>query len=197
MSKQSIAKKALKLARKNTRAINKVRELHFDDFDVSDTVMSSTPQVSYMEISPANLDGRDLTVLSIQVRGEVRQNLASALADNYRIDLVYDSMPTGANITPLEFYKNTTAPGINSFKDFELRKRFRIIRSWTGLMEQQANVGRQFSFFKKVKLLMRNENEQSTSIASQSVGALYVIQWTTATANQPSTNIQVRITYKS
>ena len=75
--------------------------------------------------------GQDVKVKSVHIRGVVKQNLASALIDDYRIDIVLDRFPGLAANTPLLVYGDAT-PANFALKNFQNRKRFKILRSIRG-----------------------------------------------------------------
>lgn len=125
-------------------------------------------------------------IKTLEIRGLVRQNLTSALADDYRFDVVLDRHPEEALPTALQVYGSAT-PRINALVNWTERKRFKILRSWRGLLEQQNNIGRMFGAVIKVNVMMETDQIDTLgAIASTTKNHFIVFGWTQSTANQPT-----------
>ncbi len=190
---RSVGARALKIAKSNRRKLKSVQEGTSVDTDTGLDVLNATALVQYFPY--AGISGKhEQTIVSFEVHGIVRQNLASALIDDYRIDYILDRDPEGQDITAIELYLSAT-PLIDVYVDFDERKRFKVLRSFRGALSSNegSNSFRRINF--KVNLNMKawNENEGSASIGSQSRVAIYMIHWTTASANQPTYQAQSRM----
>ena len=81
---------ALRLAKSNRKNIKQAQEfINIDSVVTADTAMNATPQVVYLTES-LQVSGLRAPLTSIQIRAVVKQNLTSALVDDYRVDLVLD-----------------------------------------------------------------------------------------------------------
>ncbi len=184
---QSIAAKAFRLAKKNQRTINQVVDrITVKQAEVS-VSLAATPSVVALSIQDNKGNGRKAKILMLKLNIEVRQNLTSAIADNYRIDLVIDKRPTTSIATSTLIY-GAASPTIGEFIEDDETNRFRLVKSWRGLLEPENNIGREIMWQKRINLIQEVDVDgqfgtQSSIIKNQ----LLLIQWTTATANVPTT----------
>jgi len=142
---------------------------------------SAVPAITYLQ--PPVADGERQTIQHIRGRIWVRQNLTSALVDNYRIDLVLDRFPAGVVIDPASIYEDST-PRITALKSFDLRNRYKIVKSWMGAFEASSPVTRMITFFARSGLVVENDGN-TPSQANVAKNAYYLIFWTEATTNVP------------
>ncbi len=119
---KTIAKvdEALYLAKKNKRTLSRVAEMDGAFQSVASIAMNATPVVKNIAHSFATTMGNKWKLFSLRVTGTIKQNLASALIDDYRFDVVLDRMPAGVAITPLLVYGAAT-PKWEAYKDLEVK----------------------------------------------------------------------------
>lgn len=180
------------------RRIRKLEKKMADVFELVNTddltnvkTLNATPQVFFMSVTGGA--GQSQHLNSLRIKGWVKANLTSALQDDYRIDFIVDKLPTATPVTPLEIYESAT-PTQYALIDFEKRKRFRILKSITGIFNSGGDVVTQRTFDHTIKLNFNQENESSGFNQSAiTKNALYWILWTTASANQPTCEFAYRV----
>ncbi len=185
---RTIAKKALRIAKRNI-----VTEFTETNQVTEDLTGSSVPDITYLQ--PATTDGDRQTLINLNGRIEMRQDLMSQLSDNYRIDIVLDRRPSGVIIDPAILYGDAT-PRITALVDFNLRGRFKILRSFQGVFEQSTVTNRIFKFNIPLNLVVES-NAEAPSQGEVQKNAIYLIVWTTATANFPSITRDFRLISKT
>ncbi len=142
-------------------------------------------------------EGFKILLKSFQLNAEVRQNLTSALSDNWRVDLVLDKKPTGiAAITPLIVYGDAT-PDITALPVFTKRDRFSILRTWRGLLNESTNIGKVFGGIVRVNKMMVTAAEGNYLNNQMQKNNLIMFMWTTATANQPSVSLHFQVIFEN
>ncbi len=184
--KGSLASQALALARKNRRKIRNIAENTNQDVESGALTLNATAVVTY--ISPLAVPNeREFTLVRLEFNAFVKQNLTSAILDDYRIDIILDRNPEGANPTALEFYLDAT-PDINVHLDYDERSRFKLLRSARGILSSSEGSASSKIINWRIPINMKalNENAGTVAIATQSKTAIFLVHWTTATANQPA-----------
>lgn len=181
--KGSKVDQALRLAKANRKAIKSDLEYVETDLLVASAAMNATPVVSHIAISATG--GNKIMMKSLQLQGLVLQNLASALNDEWRVDLVLDRNPQGALPTVVEMYDLAT-PQIYAYRSFENRRRFKVLRSWRGVFEGSTKTSEVLDAYIKLNLIAEADDGAFTTIAPIFKNALVLVRWTTATANQPT-----------
>ncbi len=178
------AKRALRMAKGN-------RTFEVLKYNLVNTAMtaSAVPVVRY--IQPPVTDGERQTLQHIEGKIWVRQNLTSALIDNYRIDIVLDRFPSGVEITPLSLYEDAT-PRITALKSFDLRNRYKIVKSFMGAFEASSPVTRMHNFFIRSGLVCESDGNNPNQ-ANVNKNAYYIIFWTEATTNTPILTYDLQI----
>lgn len=194
--KQGVATRALSLAKRNQKRLGRVSDLKSGFIADATSTLNATPIVKdgtlAVSSGGANPKGFACFMKVLRIRGIVRQNLTSALADDYRIDVILDRFPEETLTTPLEVYGSTTPSTIAQVL-FGERKRFRILKSWKGLLEPQNNIGRLFGSDIKLNLKLETDTSDSFGFGNLTKNMIVIFMWTTATANQPSIKINYRI----
>ncbi len=185
------AEEALKIAKGNRKAIRTQRDFKVGEEIVAQAALNATPTVRFL--IQVNIEGTKVLVKSVQVKGIVKQNLTSALIDDYRVDLVMDRYPDKAAITPL-LYLGSATPKVLAFKDFAEKARYRILKTWSGYLSSSegSNSFRKINYFKSLNITKTSDTINSISQTSIIRNALYLVFWTTATANQPTFEFSYR-----
>lgn len=192
----SKVEQALRMARSNKRKLGDYLEVFSAAATVaSDVALSSTPTVLLL-IANMGMSGNKTTLKSVQVRAVVKQNLTSALIDDYRVDLVIDRAPAGVAITPL-LYLGDATPNITAYKDFDGKGRYKILKTWSGYLSSSegSNSFRKINSY--VRLNLKSETNQFDQYAQGNLikNALYLVRWTTASANQPTFKGDIRVVF--
>lgn len=197
--KQGVASRALRIAKRNRKTLSRKKDIISGLINDVTSVMSSTPTVVDVTLavsSGANTrTGFNVFMKVLRIRGLVKQNLTSALADDYRIDVVLDRFPEEALTTPLEVYGSATPSTIRQVI-FGERKRFKILKSWRGLLEPQNNIGRHISADIKLNLKLETDTDAVFGFGSLTKNMIVIFFWTTATANQPTFLRNFRIEFE-
>lgn len=186
--KKSKAEQALAKARKNERKLSTAVEVVQATAVTSTDAFNSTPRVDLITLSG---DGLKTMIKSVQVKGTIKQDLASTAADDWRVDLVLDREPNGTEVTPLLFY-GTATPTIGAFKNIIYKKRFKILRTESGIFNENTVVGHIINWYVRLNLIAETKTVNSWTQSNMTKNALYLIYWTTAGANQPVPAFQSR-----
>lgn len=176
------AKRALKMAKGN-------RTVEALNYNIVGQVLSSTPSIRF--IQPPSTEGGKQTIQHIEGKIWVRQDITSAIIDNYRIDLVLDRQPNGA-ILNLDNIYNSTTPRITVLKDFELKDRYKILKTWIGAFSL-GETTRMIKIFERSGLKSESDSNSFFDQIRISKNAYYLVAWTEATANQPLLTYDLRI----
>ncbi len=187
--KPSVAKQALSMAKRNRRNIKIISEVVQGAVTTATDVFDPTPIVDYL----SNIAGNGTTAKfrSVRVKGTIKRNVASALIDDWRVDLILDRVPDGAEVTPLELYGDAT-PTIGAFKNALFKKRFRILRSEFGAFDESGNgnASHMIDWYVKLNLVTETVANDSWAIGSVLKNAIFLVYWTTAAANHPIPALQ-------
>ncbi len=185
------AEQALRIAKSNQKSIRRDVEYLSTDATFASAALAATPTVTHLPLG--SIAGPKGIMKSIQLRGKVLQNLASALNDDWRVDLVLDRLPNNALPTAAEIYTSAT-PEIYAYKSIAERSRFKILRSWKGILNESNKTFEMLEFYGKLNLIALVEGSSFSSIASYLKNSIVLVKWTTATANQPTFEAFTRIT---
>ncbi len=191
---RSVANRALRLAKANRRKLKSVTELS-TSIEVDENItLNATAVTQYLQ--PPALSGGlkdEWTVTMLQVRGVIKQNLTSAIIDDYRVDYVMDRRPEGADVTALIVY-GTATPSYEEYPDFDQRGRFKILKSFRGHFNSNdgVNSSRELNFDLRQNVKQTSSSGQVT-VDDLLTNAYYMISWTTATANQPTIVSKIRL----
>lgn len=191
-AKGSKADQALRLAKKNDKAVKGLTEFKANNINLGATALNATPAVSYLE--PLG-NGFDTQIVSVYVKGVIKQNLTSTIIDDYRLDLVLDREPNKVAITPLLYLQSAT-PAVYNHKVFEDRSRYKIIKSWSGYFKKDDSVARKLDGFYSINLKAKNDTVDDFGQTHILNNALYLVYWTTAASNQPTIEFKTRIVTK-
>ncbi len=175
---------ALRLAKSNKKKIGETIEFKSSTSTISSAALNATPTVLYL--GAIGVAGFRATLKSFRIRGVFKQNLTSAIIDDYRMDLVLDRTPAKVIITPT-LYLGAAAPILEEFKLFSVKGRYKILRTWKGYLNGDVG-GKSFDMIDDyVRLNLVTETDTVNSLNQDEVikNALYLVRWTTATANQP------------
>lgn len=163
-----------------------------NSFSLASAAMNATPVVLHMV--PAGAEGLKAKLLSFEIHGVVKQDLTSAIIDDYRVDLVLDRHPNKIAETATIIYGSAT-PSNEEYVRINEGKRFKILRSWRGYLSSSEG---SMSFRKidaKIKLNVIVESLTSDTFTATSIikNNLSLLHWTTATANQPTFQHKIRL----
>ncbi len=189
------AEQALRMAKSNKKKLAAKLDLDFVNDNDATQALNATPTVLLIFAS-MEMSGFNLTLKSFQVRGVIKQNLASAIIDDYRVDLVLDRAPAGVAITPL-LYLDSATPTITAFKSFGSKGRYRILKTWSGYLSSSegSHSFRKVNSYIRLNFKVETKAENAYTQANLIKNALYLVRWTTATANQPTVAMDMRIVY--
>ncbi len=194
---KSVARRALNIAKSNKAVIKAHFEMKKQDLiETADTALNATPQITMINIA-ADTEGLRITAKSLQIRFVVKQNLASAIIDDYRVDVVLDRRPNKVEITPL-LYLGDATPSIEAFKAFGEKSRYKILRTWSGYLSSSegSNSFRKVNAFIKLNLVQEAVTQDSMAQSTIIKNAIYLVKWTTATANQPTFGGETRLVFQ-
>ncbi len=151
------------------------------------STLNATPIVvqPMVQVNTAVDHGFKVLMKFIEIRAEVRQNLASNLADDWRVDLVLDKLPNGATIASVADVYGDPTPDITHIPLFRSRDRFRVLRSWKGLLNEVTGVGRMFGGKIPLNVMAVSKTADNFVPTTMIKNSLVIFLWTTATANQP------------
>ncbi len=181
--KKTLTKRVGKIERR----IRQSQELQLAQFDQTATALNATPTVTHINMA-SKPEGRKAKMLFYEIKGVFKQNLASAVIDNYRLDLVLDKNPNKLAQTPLNNYGSAT-PTVEVLRNIlNSEQRVRIIRSISGSLSSSEGSASFRHFHWRVKLGMVSVssvdgNFTATNLLKNNISLIF---WTTATANQPT-----------
>ncbi len=181
---------ALSIAKSNKKKLSTVAEMQLTATVNAETAFNATPIIKY--VLPVG-EGLKTLMTSVQCRGIIKRNVASDSIDDYRLDLVLDREPAGTEVTPLLVY-GTANPELGDFKNINLLRRFKILRTMIGAFGESGNgvSHRVINWFVKLNLIAECKSA-GFSQANISKNAIYLIYWTTSGANQPTIKCQIRV----
>lgn len=188
------AEQALKIAKRNRRELNEFNELLSIDVAISESSLQPTPTILYLGGAQNGVEGFSYTLKSVSLKGVIKH--VSAITDDYRIDLVIDRAPNKITLTPLEYLDNV-APTIWAFKSFGAKSRFRIIKTWSGHLDEVggANNFIDINYYKRLNIKVDSDEADSFAPGQVIRNALYLVRWSTATTNFPTFEGNVRIVH--
>ncbi len=184
-AKPSVAKQALNLAKSNKRKIGETADVTQTAFvRAHGSAMNATPVVVFLY--PTGGEGYSIKLKNYYIDFMIRDNVTSVLMDDWRVDIVLDMLPDGSNLTPLKYLGHAT-PTITHRKIIGGQSRFKILRSFAGCVNKTSGNGF-FHFNGKVPVnrMMVSNTGGDFAIAKITKNALFLVYWTTASANQPT-----------
>ena len=191
--KQSKLDQAFNTSKANKKKLSVSVETNTGPIASTSTVMATIPII--VHIVSATGTGFKQKLTSVQARGEIRQDTSSLLQDNYRVDLVLDREPNKVIPTAALIYGSAT-PAIASFKDFPLRKRFKLLRSMFGVFNEPVDSGAgvvTFDWYVKLNLITESDTATDFALNTTLKNAIFLVYWTTAVANKPIPKILTRL----
>ncbi len=181
---------AFRMAKSNRKTLRSEVQYFKNDIDFASAALAATPTVTHIN-TLTSITGPKGNMTSVQVRGRVDQNLASALNDDWRIDIVLDRQPNGALPTVLEIYGDAT-PDMWEYREMENKTRFKILRSFKGIFNESVKTSEYIEAY--IKLNMIAVSEATTfGIGNFVKNSLVLVKWTTATANFPTFAGETRV----
>ncbi len=187
---KSSAAQALALAKRNQRKIGSVIEM-VENEDTYVAVMDPAPVIHFLNLAG---DGRRTRITSVAVKGLIRRNLASALVDDWRVDLVLDRTPIGDGtlMTAQDLYGDAL-PEIGEFKSLANKERFKILRSAFGAFSDVSVEHQVINWYVKLNLIALSDTDNSWTENGVIKNALYLVYYTTAVANHPIPALTTRV----
>ncbi len=182
---QAIARKAFALAKKNSRTLRHVvSTFHSKSTDANTTFVAAVNVIALF--LPNGGSGKKLLVKEFNLNFEVKQNLTSVLSDNWRVDLLLDRKPDEALATNAEIY-GETSPTITDYMADDEGSRFRLIRSWSGILNESTSIGRIIRYKKKMNIIQMCDPAGTFGTqAAITKNQFLLCVWGTATANVPT-----------
>ncbi len=182
---------ALSIAKSNKKRLRSAMEVATSASVTSTDAFSSTPVVDYIPASGEDLKTR---MTSVMVKGTIKRNASSALIDDWRVDFVLDREPNGTEITPL-LYLGTATPVIGELRNLTYKERFKILRSEFGSFDEGGNgVGSHaINWYVRLNLMAETKTVNSWTQTNIIKNAVYLVYWTTASANQPIPVLESRV----
>ncbi len=183
---KSKVNKALQIAKKNRCDLRILHEPDNSTIIKTSTVLDATPAITNVT---GLGDGSKVRFNSFRIRGVIKQNLASAIIDDYRIDIVMDRHPGAVQITPA-LYLGAATPTIDAFKNFDSKERYKILRTIRGHLSSSegSNSFREIDEYIRLNVLQETNTDGNFAVTKLTKNALYIVHWTTSTANQPTFN---------
>ncbi len=180
------ADQALAIAKSNKKLIRSLHEPSDVKLLRGSTALNATPVIDHITESIVG-DGSSVTLKSFRIRGVIKQNLTSAIVDDYRMDIVMDRRSAGVEITPL-LYLGLVTPDVDVFKLFDSKERYKILRTIRGHLSSSegSNSFREIDEYVKLNVVATTKLDGNWTQANILTNAIYVVFWTTATANQPT-----------
>ncbi len=149
------------------------------------------------QIAVLNTDatGTKIFLKTLKISGVVLHTAASTITEDWRFDVILDKRPTGASATPAIVYGDAS-PDITALVEFDEQHRFRILKSWRGLLNKTGGpVGRHFGGTIKLNMMQETKVDDSFVIANLTKNHIFIIAWTTATANVPTLSFHFQLIY--
>lgn len=182
-----IVKKAVSTVKKQ-KTIKSLDSSHDGTFNATASVIHLT--------ALATTNGK-AQLIGVRVVGYCLQDLASALTDNYRIDLVLDKSPEGALLLAADYLVSTDeTPVYHDLLKKDTQERFKILRTWRGHFNESTVVHRDINSYTKLNLVVDSDSTGTITQANITRNALYLVCWTTAVANQPTYALEARVFYR-
>lgn len=181
----SKAQQALNLARKNRAFIRATEDIHIHEVTLTAQAFNATPVVNFPV--PGGGKGFKQMIKSIRLRGTINQLKASIIQDAVRVDIVMDTMPNKLEITPLLLYGDAT-PNTALFKDAGVQGRYKIFRTFRhtfNLTTTSEAESVDVDMYVKINRMMESSVDSGFANNQLIRNALYVIFWTSSSANQP------------
>ncbi len=191
-TKKSETKQALAIAKSNKKVLKQIVDFRYSDTGATTGTLNATPVVLFLAMGGT---GYNVQMVSCHVKGWIRQNLASVITDDYRMDLVLDREPNKTALTPTLYLASAT-PTIHRMKVFKDRQRFKILKTWSGHFNENVNVSRKIEGFFPLNLKVKSNTADTFGQAQVLNNALYLVYWTTASANQPTFSHIARVVTK-
>lgn len=187
--KQSKLDEALANSRQNKKKLSASIQINEATQAVT-TTFNATPIVTYAE--PAGTGFRT-KLTSVQVKGSIMKDLTPLIQVPYRIDLVLDREPKN-DITPLILYGSAT-PTIGAFKQNAYKRRFKILRTHSGVfgLSGEGVTGHIIDWYVKLNLMTETKDENSFTAVNVIKNSIYLIYWCIGAQDQPTTALQFRL----
>ncbi len=181
---------ASKTARKALRIAKKALSDLVTITDSSTAILSNAPTITHLLVT-GDVATQSFDYTSVRLNIEIRQDLASALIDSWRVMLILDKQPNGTAMTAGDIFLDAT-PGIVDQPKFDVERRFRILYDQRGAFESENSVARQINIRRKLNYASRSAGTTQVITAIET-NALFLFRWTTATADQPTFNFSSRM----
>ncbi len=194
VKKKSKVDQALSIAKRNRAQIKLSSEVVLGKTVTHTDPFNATPIVDMLNDGLSGGEDFKNKMRSLQLRGTIKRNVASTLIDDWRVDIVLDRNPQGIEVTPLLVY-GTATPTIGEMKNHSLKKRFKLLRTLSGVFGEGGNGvgGVVINVYLKLNLVCVAKTTTTWTQAGLLTNAIYLIYWTSASANQPIPALKSRI----
>lgn len=175
----NLAKKVYQLSKK----VNAILDVADNATTLQFNTTGSTAIVTY--IPPAGT-GDKTTLKYLHLRGVIRQNPSSTMAEALRVDVMLDRQPAGVILDASKAY-NASVLDIGEMPRASVKDRYKLLRSKLILFDEAEN-GRSIAGINmKIPLNLIATTSSSSSFTQANIqrNAVYVVMWGTSTANYP------------
>jgi len=196
-SSQSLGMKVAKL--------EKQLKLQEGEWKYIDTIQLATASVAAGSLTllngctqgdgPSNREGTQIHIKSIQVRLRTEFNAADASAGPVRFVLIQDKQPNGAAPTVANIYYTTTANAIDSLRNLDNRKRFKILADRTYVMSQNGTPGYSDDIFFKKPITVQYNSGNAGVVSDISTNSLYILVASDQAVNGPFVAFYARVRF--
>ncbi len=169
------SKQALALARSNRKAIRQTQVIMVDDDNPVTGTLANAPVFTHL-VTDAGATGEILQIKSIWVTGWIKRVIAGTTHDPWRVDLILDRFPAKALPTATLIY-GTATPTINRHVASPNQGRFKILRSFKGILSPQDGDSALFDGYVKLNLKSVSDTSGTYAIANMIKNALHLCYW--------------------
>ncbi len=174
---------ALKIAKKNRAQLR--GDVSFGTPSAGTiAAMAAAPTIVY--IQPAAFAGFKVKMKSLFINFSVKKNLASALVDDWRVDVVLDRLPNKTAMTAVMIYTDGANPSTETTKKAGQQGRFRILRTWRGhFSSTDTDIAFHDNARVRLNYMFTADVDAAPAIGTCIKNALYIVYWTSSVANHP------------
>jgi len=187
--KRSKLDKAYANSERNKKVLYDCLEVQMATASTISTALDTTPALTYLAPAGTGLKTR---LTSVQLRGTIKKNVSSTANDGYRIDIVVDRHPDKSVLTSLLYY-GTDTPKIGQYKNFNLKKRYKVLRTYAGVLGVDDQQGLYIDTYIKLNLINETAIANTWTNLNQMRNAVYVIYYTDVSNNHPIIELQARL----
>lgn len=186
--------KALPIAQKALRIAKGNRTFAAEDFTLATTAMTASlvPTVRYIQPPGDAGPGQKQTIQDLEFSILLKVDVASAVVNSWRCDLVLDRTPSKVTLSLADMYGIAT-PKITALLNYDAIERYKIVKSYSGSFYVDSSVSRHIHFKVRSGLVCEAEGPVfDNNLVLKN--AYYFVFWTDATANTPTISYSSRLT---